>query len=124
MSGHLNSYRVVRSRNAVTRPSGFCNEQVNPLPSISACRPWRSRVKRDWSLFIHVQHRGGPDPRDLEVGSIACSSRRRVAGCKKDGLAVTAGPFRAGEVCYLFVTKFLVRRMALMGDQVDSIVSQ
>ena len=23
--------------------------------------------KRGWSLFVHVQHRGGPDPRDLEV---------------------------------------------------------
>jgi secreted PhoX family phosphatase len=23
--------------------------------------------KRGWGLFVHVQHRGGPDPRDLEV---------------------------------------------------------
>jgi hypothetical protein len=23
--------------------------------------------KRSWALFVHVQHRGGPDPRDLEV---------------------------------------------------------
>ena len=23
--------------------------------------------KRGWGLFVHVQHRGGPDPRDLAV---------------------------------------------------------
>jgi secreted PhoX family phosphatase len=23
--------------------------------------------KRGWALFVHVQHRGGPDPRDLAV---------------------------------------------------------